>query len=331
MAALPVSRQQAIAYRLRAHALTTRLPAGSYELAARYALQDTVPRSALLSLHARADACESGAWADPRLIQTYSPRAAVHVLPLADLRVFTVGRLPLDSSSLREVVAAADRVRDAWDGRELRPGQLPPELGHDVRTAAATGRIAVRWTTSVPADPREVPAPAVDVDVARVELCRRHVHAFGPTTPKAYAWWAGTLPADAVSTWRELVPELVPVQLETERSWILARDEAALTTAEPARGFRLLSAEDLRLFGYDKTGLFVGPGLNRRSPLHDYYYPHGLVVDGAVAGVWSRREGRVHVKVEHRLSARTRAAVEAEALAFPIPGTTMSVEIADAY
>ncbi len=138
-------------------------------------------------------------------------------------------------------------------------------------------------------------------------------------------------PADAASTWRELAPELVPVQLDNERAWILARDEAALTTAEPARGVRLLPAEDLRLFGYDRTGLFVGPGLNRRSALHDYYYPHGLVVGGAVVGVWSRREGRVHVKVEQRLPARTRAAVEAEALAFPIPGTTMSVEIADAH
>jgi Winged helix DNA-binding domain len=327
MAELRVSRRQAIAYRLRAHALTSRLPASSYELAARYALQDSVPRSALLSIHARVEACEPSAWTDPRLTQTYSPRAAVHVLPLADFGVFTVGRLPLDAAERREVQAAADRVCRALSGRELRPGQLAPELGRDVRSGAATGRIALRWTTSS-LHIREVPPPAIDVDVARSELCRRHVHAYGPTTPTAYAWWSGTTPADAEATWRLLASELVPVRLENQQAWILAADETALTTAEPARGVRLLPSEDLRLFGYDRTGLFVGPGLNHHSPLHDYYYLHGLVVDGAIVGVWSRRQGQVRVKAEP-LSERTRAAVEAEALAFPIPGATMDVEITE--
>ncbi|MGH3397724.1 MAG: DNA glycosylase AlkZ-like family protein, partial [Streptosporangiaceae bacterium] len=37
---------------------------------------------------------------------------------------------------------------------------------------------------------REVPRPETDFDEAHTELCRRHIHAFGPTTPGAFAWWA---------------------------------------------------------------------------------------------------------------------------------------------
>src|SRR5215510_8293735 len=103
MPPLVVRRGQAIAYRLAANDLVTRLPPGSYERAARHALQDSYPRSALLSLHARVEGCEPSAWEAERLIQTYSPRAAVHVLPVADWAVYTVGRLPLDPAARQYV------------------------------------------------------------------------------------------------------------------------------------------------------------------------------------------------------------------------------------
>jgi hypothetical protein len=34
---------------------------------------------------------------------------------------------------------------------------------------------------------REVPRPEADFSEAHAELCRRHIHAFGPTTPGAFA------------------------------------------------------------------------------------------------------------------------------------------------
>jgi hypothetical protein len=91
---LQVSRRQAVACRLAAHHLSERLPAGSHVEAARFSLQDSAPRDALLGMHARIDSCEPDAWQDQRLIQTYSPRAAVHLQPLEDFGIFTTGRLP---------------------------------------------------------------------------------------------------------------------------------------------------------------------------------------------------------------------------------------------
>jgi hypothetical protein len=321
---LRVTRRQAVAYRLRANNLTRRLPPRSYEQAARYGLQDTGPRDALVGMHARVEACEPDSWEHPSLIQTYSPRAAVYVLPLADFGIFTVGRLPLAPDVRRALDETAEAVCRELAGREVRRN-----LPRGARDAAASGRIAVRWTTSA-LYAREVPRPDIDLDEARVELCRRHTHAFGPTTPETFSWWAGVTPADGRETWRLLAHELLPVDFDGLEAWILAADEPLMRSSEPARAVRLLPASDLRLFGQDRTHHFVGPGLHRVSSLHDSFHPHGLLVNGEVAGVWSRRRGQVHVRLGRTLDRATLAAVEAEALALPIPGAQMSVDITDA-
>src|ERR1700677_47123 len=96
MVMLRLSPTQAVSYRLAVNNLSSRLSAGSYVEAAYAGLQDTAPRDALVGMHARVEACEPSAWQDSRLIQTYSPRWAVYVLPADDFGIFTVGRLPRD-------------------------------------------------------------------------------------------------------------------------------------------------------------------------------------------------------------------------------------------
>jgi hypothetical protein len=88
-------------------------------------------------------------------------------------------------------------------------------------------------------------------------------------------------------------------------------------------------ASDIRLLGQDRHGLFVGPGRKQRIHLHDSFHPHGLMLDGRIAGTWGRRAGRVDVKVAGQLSGQSRAAVQAEALSIPIPDATMSIDIAE--
>jgi len=286
---LRVSRTQAVNYRLVVNNLSSRLTAGSYVQAAYVGLQDTAPRDALLGLHARVEACEPSAWQDSRLIQTYSPREAVYVLPADDFGVFTVGRLPRDPLTRQVLEDLAEEACRGLDGQELRGGaQLE-------RAACATGRIAVRWTTSA-LYVREHQRPSFDPETARIELCRRHVHAFGPTTPAAFAWWAGVSTGEASKTFDLIADELMPVDLAGHPAWVLAADESTVRLAEPMSGVRLLVAPDLRLFGQDRTQLFVGPGKNVHSPLQDWFHPNGLVVDGRIVGAWGRRGGRVNIK-----------------------------------
>lgn len=316
---LPVSRRQALAGRLAAHHLSERLPAGSHVEAARFGLQDSAPRDALLGMHARMEACAPDSWLDPRLIQTYSPRAAVYLLPREDFGVFTIGRLPLDPAARDEIERTAEDACRELNGHEVRGSPGP---GH--RRACASGRIAVRWTTSA-LYVREVPRPETDFGEAHTELCRRHIHAFGPTTPGTFAWWAGLSPADARQVWARLSLELLPVDFCGQQAWILAEDEPSLRSPPPLPDVRLLVEPDLRLLGQDRTGRFVGPGLNRHTPAQDWFHPNGVLADGHIVGAWGRRGGRVTVKVADRLPARTRQAIEAEALSFPVAGASVDL------
>ena len=319
---LQVSYRQAVQYRMGINRLIGRLPAGSYLEAARFGLQDTAPRDALLGMHARVEDCEPDTWAHPGLTQTYGPRGAVYVLPEGDLGIFTIGRLPLDEDRRREIEKVADEVCRFLGGEERRGGHP------DLRTACASGRLTLRWTTSA-LYAREVPRPEVDFAEAHRELCRRHVEAFGPTTPEAFAWWSALSPRDARAVWNQISGELLPVDLEGRPAWILARNEPALRSTEPEPGVRLLVASDLRVFGQDKYGLFVGPGVKRRPPRYDTFHPNGVVVDGEMVGAWGRRGGRVDVRLGTPLSVEARAAVTEEALSMPIPGQALSVEIAE--
>jgi hypothetical protein len=176
---------------------------------------------------------------------------------------------------------------------------------------------------------REVPRPDVDFEDAHRELCRRHVQAFGPTTPEAFAWWAGLSPKDGREVWTWVSDELLPVDFAGHQAWILAKQEDAIRSTRPAAAARLLVAPDLRIFGQDKHGLFVGPGMKRRTRLHDSFHPNGVVLNGEIAGSWGRRGGGIDVRVAEPLSAETRAVVTAEALSMPIPGATPSIEITE--
>jgi len=316
---LSVSRAQAVNYRLAVNNLSARLAAGSYVEAAYAGLQDTAPRDALLGMHARVEACESSAWQDSRLIQTYSPRRAVYVLPAKDFGIFTIGRLPRDPEARQAVEDLAEEACRALHGEEqLGSG------GRGVRTACMTGRIAVRWTTSA-LYVREHERPATDPETARLELCRRHVHAFGPTTPAAFAWWAGVPVQEARKTFDLIADELVPVDLAGHEAWIQAADEPAFRSAGPVRGVRLLVASDLRLLGQDRTKRFLGPGKSDHSPLQDWNHPNGLMVNGRIIGAWGRRGGQVNIKVVGPLAPSTRRAIHAEASSMPIPDTGITV------
>lgn len=312
-----VTREQAIAYRLQVNNLVERLPAGSHEEAAYVGLQDTAPRDALLGLHARMTGSSPADWEHPSLIQTYSPRAAVYVLPARDFGVFTLGRMPLDS---RWIDVLAEQVCETLGGQERRRGAGI----HGLREACASGRIAVRWdTTSLWV--REVPRPAIDVDEARLELCRRHVHCFGPTTAKVFAWWAGMSPADARVVWHAVADELVEVDFDGAPGWVLRDDADRLLSADAPRGVRLLAAPDLRLFGRDRDGRFIAPGLRALTAAADSFHPNGLLVDGRIVGAWGRKGGRVDVVLSEELKRAQYDDLCAEVASLPVRDPQFSI------
>ena len=116
-----VSREQILAFRRRTGSLDERLPSGSASLAraAWAGLQDSVPRSALHSLHARVEGIGPDAWEDPSLVQVWGLRYTAYVVPAGDHAPFTVGRLPDSGSTRQRAEDLAARLHAYLDGRRL--------------------------------------------------------------------------------------------------------------------------------------------------------------------------------------------------------------------
>src|SRR6185437_4730295 len=95
---LDLTRPQIVAFRRQAGALDERLPRGPRSLrrAAWAGLQDSMPRAALLSIHARVAGTKPSTWEDPSLVQVWGPRYSAYVVAARDVAVFTLGRLPDD-------------------------------------------------------------------------------------------------------------------------------------------------------------------------------------------------------------------------------------------
>ncbi|MFC8734586.1 DNA glycosylase AlkZ-like family protein [Luteimicrobium sp. NPDC057192] len=324
---LPVTRTQVLGYRRTVSALDGRLAPGpsSVRRAAAAGLKDSVPRAAVLSLHARLDGVGPRAWAEPPLVQVWGPGYAVHAVARDDVAVFTLGRLPRDATGLERAVDMADRLVDALGEDELDYADAARPLGvhpNALRYAAPTGRILLRWDGAHRPTVRAAPAPDVDPADARRELLRRYLHVLGPGTAEGYASWAGVRPSEARATFGELAEELVAVGTPAGDAWALASDEDALRAgaASPqGPGARLLPSGDTYtlLQGADRELLV--PDADRRALLWTpRVWPGAVLLGGEVVGTWRRAEHRVVVEAWSPLDGDARDAVEREAAALPL-------------
>src|SRR5436190_19591555 len=95
---LDLTRSQILAFRRRVGALDERLPPGARSLrrAAWAGLQDSMPRAALLSIHARVEGAHPDIWEDRSLVQLWGPRFSAYVVPARDHALFSLARLPDD-------------------------------------------------------------------------------------------------------------------------------------------------------------------------------------------------------------------------------------------
>src|SRR5882757_938511 len=272
-ARLDLTRRQVLAFRRQAGARTERLPAGrdSLRRAAWAGLQDSMPRAALLSIHARVQGTVPTTWEHSSLVQLWGPRFNNYVVAAKDLPVFSLGRLPEDARRRARAHDTASKLHALLNGRRIPFGQAGHEMGvihNSLRYAAPTGRVLMRWDGAKQPIVWTVPAPAMDPQQARLELARRYLHIFGPATPASFADWAGIQPPDARSALETLRSELTPVRTPVGDAWILADDEAALRVrSRPAALARLLPSGDTYylLWGVDRKLLV--PEAKRRAAL----------------------------------------------------------------
>jgi hypothetical protein len=324
---LELTRPQILAFRRRVGGLEARVPITDDALrqAAWAGLQDSMPRAALLSLHARLEGVEPSSWEHPSLAQLWGPRYSTYVVPKRDFAVFSLGRLPDDAKGRQRAETMAELLHARLGSERLADREAA--LGLDVnpnafRYAAPTGTVAIRWDGARAPLVWSVEAPDVTPAEAQRELARRHLHVFGPTTADGFARWAGVGRRAAAATYASLEAELVPVRSPLGDAWLLAGDEPGLREpAVPPAPARLLPSGDAYylLDGAERELLVPDPA--RRPELWtSRVWPGAVLVEGEIRGTWRRAQGTVTIDLWEPLPDAARTAVEAEAAGLPLPG-----------
>jgi hypothetical protein len=330
---LRVTRRQVLAFRRRGGALDERLPKGPESLrrAAWAGLQDSMPRAALLSLHARVEGGDPSAWEHPSLAQLWGPRYQVYVVAKQDFALFSLARLPDNEKGRLRAEQMAKRLHAHLRGKRLTDREVGRALGigNELRYAATTGTLAIRWGGARAPELWTVAAAEIDPAGARRELARRHLRIFGPTTADGLARWAGISRSSAAEAFASLEGSLLPVRTPLGDEWLLAEDEQAIRAAETAAAAaRLLPSGDayFLLWGADRE-LLVPREDQRQQLWTPRVWPGALLVEGEIRGTWRRAQHTVRIDAWTRLSRGAREAIEAEAGALPLPGIDRPIEV----
>jgi Winged helix DNA-binding domain len=351
--ALEVSREQALAFRVRRHHLAKRLSPQHLGEAAVVGLQDTPPGTAALALAARADV---GPEAVDELVLVPSVRGAPLAVAERDLPIFTAGLEPPDEEAAKAVIGnawksldgitamdALDRVSEAVR-ESLRGGPLPRDDFHQAlrerlpaellwwckgcgshhvhpslwRATGIRGVLAIvgrDGRSAVFGLPPELPVMADP----GAELARRFLRAYGPARPKLLADWAGLASSHAQALW-ERAGELVPVDLAGTRAWALAEDRRALADDSRPEGVRLLPNLDPLSAARDRELFVPDPELRKRI-WRRLGGPGMVLAGGRPAGLWrpAKKTKRLVVTVEALVELtgadRDELAAEAERIA----------------
>ena len=332
---LKLTRRQILAFRRRVGGLHERTPKSAEALrrAAWAGLQDSMPRAALLSLHARIAGVEPTTWEDPSLAQVWGPRYHAYVVAKRDFALFTLGRLPGDDKGRLRAESIARQLHDHLNGARTTRDEVGRALRVNpnmLKYAAPTGTVAIRWDGARAPTVWTVSAAAVDPADACRELARRHLRVFGPTTADGFARWAGISRRAALDAYAALEETLLPVRSPLGDEWLLADDEFAVRAAETAPApARLLPSGDayFLLDGAERELLVARPD-DRARLWTSRVWPGALLVDGEIRGTWRRARHTVRIELWTRLSRAARDAVESEARSLPLPGIGRAVEVA---
>jgi hypothetical protein len=151
--------------------------------------------------------------------------------------------------------------------------------------------------------------PDVPVEIARAELVRAWLRAFGPGTPADLRWWTGWTAGEVTAALRLVEPE--EVELDGGPGLVLAGDGEPTPAPEP--WVALLPALDPTVMGWPERRWFLG---EHGPALFDRSGNAGPTVwwDGRIVGGWAqRRDGEVVFRLLEDVGAEARRAVEAEA------------------
>jgi hypothetical protein len=210
-----------------------------------------------------------------------------------------------------EVRAVLQRARIATDA---------PRLSHILGRAELAGVICGgsphgKAHTYALLDDRVPTGRALSREQALDALAVRYFRSRGPATVHDFAWWAGLTVGEAREAAEIARDRVVPRQIDGATYWVTADGKRPPTPRRPS--VHLLPAFDEYLVAYRDRSAVFDPAHARKINAGGGMLSPVVVIDGRVAGVWTRVLGdgvvTVTVRPFRRLPQRERRAVTAAA------------------
>jgi hypothetical protein len=351
-----VSWAQVHAFRLAGHHLTKRAPKKDLTRVvgdiggAQAQLMTAAEMQVGVRVSCTTDDVEAALWKHKTLVKTWLMRGTLHLIPAADLPLYTAAMSKrwtrLSNAWVKFTGLTEPELRDLFSaiGHELddrprtrqeliaavskgRPERVQTVLrsgwGVVLKPVAGAGELCFgpnrgQSVTFV--------RPArwlgswrdLDPDKALVEVARRYLRAYGPATKEDFArWWGGHTPGVGKTAWAGISDEVASVSMEGRRADILAVDLKRLTKSPDGSPVKLLPLFDPYLMGHSSRDHLFDVAYRARVSRTAGWISAVVLVEGRVVATWTHKVARqtLHITVEpfRKLPPKARPEIRARA------------------
>ena len=302
-------------------------------------------------------------WKDRSLVKTWLMRGTLHLVPAADLPVYTAAMrtrwIRARPSWLRylqvttaQLTQLFDDIGATMDGTPKTRAEILELVGHRhsprvreilrsgwgglLKPAARSGLLCFgpsrgQNVTFVRPEAWLGSWREIDPDEALVEIARRYLRAYAPATRVDFARWWGSWSGVGRAAWDGLAGEVSSVSVEGARLDVLTEDLDSMAGARLDATVAMLPAFDPYLMGHaGREHLVVREHAARVSRAAGWISPVVLVA-GRVAATWSHAAGANRLKIKvaalERLSRAVRGSIRERAGSIARAVGTAGVEI----
>src|ERR1700690_40324 len=131
---------------------------------------------------------------------------------------------------------------------------------------------------------------AIDPESAQRFLLRAYLRAYAPATARDFAFWSGISMKEVAAVWKSVEDEVIEVELEDRKAYILREDEAALRkSALKIPNLRLLANFDVFLLAHAEKSHMVHDRHYKKIYRNQGWISPVILLDGKVIGTWSHK------------------------------------------
>jgi hypothetical protein len=164
----------------------------------------------------------------------------------------------------------------------------------ELEGVVCSGALRGKQQTYAMIDDRAPNARVLERDEALAELAFRYFSSHGPAQLKDFSWWSGLTGADGKIGIDSLGDRLVGETIDGKTYWL--NPDTVRSDSRPSPDVRLLTNYDEYVVAYsDRTAFYPAAGTDeaRGSPV----FRHTVVVDGVLAGTWTRTLKKKDVRI----------------------------------